>query len=383
MFDKCFSKQTTAIHWAAKSLNPETPHAILSFPPNRRREVDAFFRQYVDAADWVSFSDHLRCFHEQDDMFNPDAYLWSLTEDRKGFWWSVCTDCPTLYQMARRLIATPANSVPSERSFSAMNYIQNQFRSRMSTERTDMAIYTFMNSKALARNRAISTARRQCRLEALLRDYASFDEHEEERRRLLEELVPDASQDDAVLAEVVRDITTMSTGLMADESTTDTAAGTTWYNQPLLVETELENFEYNRLLNDCDDDYDVYNDIVIDPDLSLPAQTQYSSVSQFSIPPLPPTGSQYTVNSQLPPHRLFPQSGSQLTLDSQEFNSQTQYSSHTEYSEHFTQSSVIVYPQANGEYTQDSQSLDVIGPGVKRRFDGGEWSQQPAQKRTM
>lgn len=77
--------------------------------------------------------------------------------------------------------------------------------------RTDKAIYTFMNAEALARDLAISTTRRQRRPDALLREYAGFDENEEERRCLLKELLLDTSQDECVLAEVVRDIALIST----------------------------------------------------------------------------------------------------------------------------------------------------------------------------
>ena len=51
--------------------------------------------------------------------------------------------------MARRLFQTPANSVPSERAFSTMNYIHSDLRNRLTTERSHKLQYIFINKRAL------------------------------------------------------------------------------------------------------------------------------------------------------------------------------------------------------------------------------------------
>ena len=67
------------------------------------------------------------------------------------FWKVVSGEAPGLSAMAIRVFSTPANSVPSERSFSAMNFLQDEYRSRLSAERTDMLTFIYMNSKVLRR----------------------------------------------------------------------------------------------------------------------------------------------------------------------------------------------------------------------------------------
>lgn len=55
--------------------------------------------------------------------------------------------------VARRLLSCLANSVPSERAFSAQNFIHNKTRNRLSQEKTDKLAFIYMNAKALRRDR--------------------------------------------------------------------------------------------------------------------------------------------------------------------------------------------------------------------------------------
>jgi hypothetical protein len=59
------------------------------------------------------------------------------------------TSCPELSSFAGLLITSVANSVPSERAFSTMNYIHSKLRNRLSVERADKLQYIYMNSRAL------------------------------------------------------------------------------------------------------------------------------------------------------------------------------------------------------------------------------------------
>jgi len=65
--------------------------------------------------------------------------------------YQVAGEAPHLSALATRVFSTPANSVPSERSFSAMNFVQDKYRSRLSAEKTDMLTFIYMNSKVLRR----------------------------------------------------------------------------------------------------------------------------------------------------------------------------------------------------------------------------------------
>jgi hypothetical protein len=80
-----------------------------------------------------------------------NSQLWCHANDYVTFWDLAYTHAPDLARLAMRLHETPANSVPSERSFSAMNYIQNDYRTRLSTAKTNKLTYIYMNTKALRR----------------------------------------------------------------------------------------------------------------------------------------------------------------------------------------------------------------------------------------
>ena len=54
-----------------------------------------------------------------------------------------------LAPFAIRVFKTPANSVPSERAFSAMNLVESKLRSKITAENMDMATFIFINGKVL------------------------------------------------------------------------------------------------------------------------------------------------------------------------------------------------------------------------------------------
>ena len=60
-------------------------------------------------------------------------------------------DRKELYQLATRLFHTPANSVPSERSFSSMNILHSKSRNRLTVERVGKMLYIQVNRRTLAR----------------------------------------------------------------------------------------------------------------------------------------------------------------------------------------------------------------------------------------
>ena len=56
-----------------------------------------------------------------------------------------------LYQLATRLFHTPANSVPSERSFSSMGILHSKSRNRLTVERVSKMLYIQVNRRTLGR----------------------------------------------------------------------------------------------------------------------------------------------------------------------------------------------------------------------------------------
>ena len=65
------------------------------------------------------------------------------------FWYYYQEDGCKLAHLAARVLGCIANSVPSERAFSAMNNIQTRHRSRLSSDVTDRLIFIYMNIRAL------------------------------------------------------------------------------------------------------------------------------------------------------------------------------------------------------------------------------------------
>jgi hypothetical protein len=58
---------------------------------------------------------------------------------------------PELSQFALRLLHTPANSVPSERSFSTRNLVQDVKRNSLSPDVADRLCYIHINQRVLDR----------------------------------------------------------------------------------------------------------------------------------------------------------------------------------------------------------------------------------------
>jgi hypothetical protein len=57
--------------------------------------------------------------------------------------------CPELAPFAEKLMITYVNSVPSERAWSAMNYIHSKSRNRLSLEAVDKLLFIYINTQSL------------------------------------------------------------------------------------------------------------------------------------------------------------------------------------------------------------------------------------------
>jgi hAT family C-terminal dimerisation region len=68
------------------------------------------------------------------------------------FWQLHHDDSRALYQLAYRIHCTLANSVPSERAFSAINLTHTKLRSKLAPERVDKLLYVQINRRVLRRD---------------------------------------------------------------------------------------------------------------------------------------------------------------------------------------------------------------------------------------
>ena len=150
-----YDQQTTDIHWVAHILDPA--HATDQILPSIQHRVVTFMRRYihVDDAQWPGIVQHFFDFKAKEGLFNRQDpfHIWqpNLIANPRLFWSYCRSKSPFLATFAVRIFSTPANSVPSERAFSAMNYIIDKFRASTGVERSNEAIYIYMNRRALAR----------------------------------------------------------------------------------------------------------------------------------------------------------------------------------------------------------------------------------------
>ena len=161
IWDDLFQQQTTDIHSVAFFLDPS--HVDVPLAAETQAKIVSFLRRYIHCNDeaWVGIMEDFFQFREKQGKFNRQnpSNIWSLplTQRPKLFWQHCKSISPLLGQFAHRIFSTPANSVPSERSFSAMNYIIDKFRASMEMERGNQATYIYMNSRALRRAKKAAT----------------------------------------------------------------------------------------------------------------------------------------------------------------------------------------------------------------------------------
>jgi Protein of unknown function (DUF 659)/hAT family C-terminal dimerisation region len=152
---KRFETQTSSIHIAAHYINPQTVGddeiGLGTSTSDCWQKTCLFLQQYLPSQNYVKAVSQLEQFRRQEGVFNPSSYLWQLKTDRIAFWDSASRHVPELGAIARRLVRTPATSVPSERAFSILNLMLNKLRNRLSNAKLDMLQYIYINKRILRR----------------------------------------------------------------------------------------------------------------------------------------------------------------------------------------------------------------------------------------
>ena len=124
--------------------------------PTVQLRITNFLRQYIGLhteAKWVEILQHFFDFQNRERLFNPSTDLWNpdLVKNPRLWWQYARSGCYKLASLAIRIYSTPANSVPSERAFSTMNYLLDKFRAKSSVDSVDKSIYICMNQRTLRR----------------------------------------------------------------------------------------------------------------------------------------------------------------------------------------------------------------------------------------
>ncbi|KAF5696737.1 transposase [Fusarium mundagurra] len=131
-------KQTYDIHWIADALRPDKTGPNSKLPPS----VFARVQEYL-----------------QKQLKNDDEYHRALSEFTHFRMRTGGPDClfnkhsagSILARVAVKVMNTLANSVPSERSFSAISFIHTKARNRLTPMHADMQAFIFMNDRVLDR----------------------------------------------------------------------------------------------------------------------------------------------------------------------------------------------------------------------------------------
>lgn len=111
---------------------------------SQKDEIIDLFQRYSSKLEAASNQFH--DFRAREGCFGPSSKAWTY-EGAEAFWKYNRDFAPELSSLAIRLSSVTANSVPSERAFSNMNFIHSKARNRLSTAKADKLQFIHMNSR--------------------------------------------------------------------------------------------------------------------------------------------------------------------------------------------------------------------------------------------
>ena len=131
LFKKRIDCQVLALHWIAYFLTPgnigvattvEQQNMVIKYLGNAR--TDPMIQNRVQEQHYM--------YRAKDGPFSPPNLAWNITS-ATTFWHAQHTFCPELSLLATKLFCTPANSVPSQPSFSAQSLIHSKVRNSLNS----------------------------------------------------------------------------------------------------------------------------------------------------------------------------------------------------------------------------------------------------------
>ena len=147
-YEERLARQVTVENYTAWALDPTT--RPLALTPNHQAQIIAFIRRYCGFP--ASVESVVREFLEYRSC--EGAYAAHLINQElllkpMDFWLYMASLGSQLSFLARRIYSSLANSVPSERSFSAQNLLHCRLRNRLSQEKVDRLAFIYMNYRTL------------------------------------------------------------------------------------------------------------------------------------------------------------------------------------------------------------------------------------------
>jgi len=150
IFNERLNTQTQPIHWAAFILDPISSLRVINAEGKKlaikwildkvkhQKEVHCSIQDFL-SKEGAFTKAHISQLH----IDNPVRYWKSYFGDKHY---------DELAQLAVRIFKTIANSVASERAFSAMGLIVTKLRNRLGPEKADKLIFIYMNQRVLDRS---------------------------------------------------------------------------------------------------------------------------------------------------------------------------------------------------------------------------------------
>ncbi|KAL5610907.1 hypothetical protein FOBRF1_007024 [Fusarium oxysporum] len=143
-------KQTYDIHYAGFALRPDTVGTKLE--EQLMMKVLQFFKSAVNPADYLHIVREFNHFRAQSGgRFAAGGLVYSKEWTPLDAWILLDNQGSKLAALAARIFGTIANSIPSERSFSAVNFLHSKARNRLTPANADKLAFIYMNERVLER----------------------------------------------------------------------------------------------------------------------------------------------------------------------------------------------------------------------------------------
>ena len=156
IFKARLDKQTYDIHWIADALRPDTTGPNSKLPPSVFARVQEYLQKHLK-----NDSEYHRALSEfthfrmrtggPDGLFNKHSAVYDDGFKPAMAWQCILNQGSILARVAVKVMNTLANSVPSERSFSAISFVHTKARNRLTPVHADMQAFIFMNDRVLDR----------------------------------------------------------------------------------------------------------------------------------------------------------------------------------------------------------------------------------------